>query len=654
MASNADEIDLVIQKVLAYESSYEPLFKRMDTDFASYWLLQDYKPNRDEGVEQKDAYTTNRPRVLAETVHNAIAMSEVVVRVDNDEAKEGGRKINDNYESWVIGSLTNANNWRLDGGNYPLISEIGFRGITRGHVIAARAMLRKHTTDGEEATYEDITPIDARHLVFERGNGKILWAAIVTRRTRTQIRDEYPDYKFEDTESNDGNQREKVIDYYFTMGGKGKNAGQNLNSVIINKKYARNKVLTHSPRFPIVIRSVGRNPGVSNFSFIQEEGGSTDIPGIAGTGDSIWGPMRHANKSRNRSMTYRTGIMAREVQGVFTMASPGAEKDIEGRVDEPGRVHYLDSEAGEKLELIQLQKLGQDAQIYDAVVAQDELGADLPQAAYGNASVPISGATARMLGRTISNRIDPFLKPLESLLEGCIANLEAQYATGQYKPITVAGRTRQGINFNREIKHTDIKNHGLLKITLKAELPEDRMEKILIATQAVKKDPTTGEALYSYPGARDEILELQSGDKQERLNTVALAKGATPMLALTSQLEAAVDEGNMDVAAFLWSELQKQSRKDAMQEVAMEFAFMDSVNANPIQGAANGLASSGQQLVGPNGQPIASDVGPFDGVDSRAFGSQGQPGTTPVPSEVAGLNGGPIDPSAVGLVPNVI
>jgi hypothetical protein len=622
MASNADEIDLVIQKVLAYESSYEPLFKRMDTDFASYWLLQNYKPNRDEGVEQKDAYTTNRPRVLAETVHNAISMSEVVVRVDNDEAKEGGRKINDNYESWVIGSLTNANNWRLDGGNYPLISEIGFRGITRGHVIAARAMLRKHTIDGEEATYEDITPIDARHLVFERGNGKILWAAIVTRRTRTQIRDEYPDYKFEDTESNDGNQREKVIDY--------------------------------SPRFPIVIRSVGRNPGVSNFSFIQEEGGSTDIPGIAGTGDSIWGPMRHANKSRNRSMTYRTGIMAREVQGVFTMASPGAEKDIEGRVDEPGRVHYLDSEAGEKLELIQLQKLGQDAQIYDAVVAQDELGADLPQAAYGNASVPISGATARMLGRTISNRIDPFLKPLESLLEGCIANLEAQYATGQYKPITVAGRTRQGINFNREIKHTDIKNHGLLKITLKPELPEDRMEKILIATQAVKKDPATGEALYSYPGARDEILELQSGDKQERLNTVALAKGATPMLALTSQLEAAVDEGNMDVAAFLWSELQKQARKDAMQEVAMEFAFMDSVNANPIQGAANGLASSGQQLVGPNGQPIASDTGTTLPVDSRAFGQQGQPGVTPVPSEVAGLNGGPIDPSAVGLVPNVI
>ena len=86
----------------------------------------------------------------------------------------------------------------------------------------------------------------------------------------------------------------------------------------------------------------------------------------------------------------------------------------------------------------------------------------------------------------------------------------------------------------------------------------------------------------------------------------------------------------------------------------MEFAFMDSVNANPIQGAANGLASSGQQLVGPNGQPIASATGTTLPVDSRAFGQQGQPGVTPVPSEVAGLNGGPIDPAAVGLVPNVI
>ena len=658
MATQSEEIDQIIQKVLSYESSYQPLFSRMDIDFAKYWLLQEFTPKAEEGVSQDDAYTTNRPRVLAETVHNAIAMSEVVIRVDNDESKENGRKVNDAYESIAIGWLNNANNWRLDGGNQEIVSEVGFRGITRGHVVAARAMLRKES-DG--ATYEDIAPIDPRHLVFENGNGRVLWAAIVTRRSRSQIRSEYPNYKFEDSEENDGNNKEKVIDYFFTQGGKGAKAGEHLNSVIIGRKYARNKVRTHSPRFPIVIRRVGRNPGVSNFSFIKEEGGSTDIPGIEGTGDSIWGPMRGANEARNRSMTYRTGIMSREVQGVFAMHSPGAEKDIEGRVDEPGRVHYLDSDAGEKLELLQLQRTGGDAQIYDAVVAQDELGADLPQAAYGNAGTPISGAVARMLGRTISNRIDPYLRPIESLLEGCIANLEAQYATKQYKPTTVAGRTRAGENFNREIKPEDIKDHGLLKIRLKPELPEDRMEKILIASQAVKKDPTTGEALYSYQGARDELLELQSGDKEARRNTAAIAKGSTPMLALMEQVEAAVEEGMYGTAAFLFKELEKQQRRDQMEDFAMEFAFLDSVDANPIRGAANGVAGAGQpadagqQLVGPDGIPIASDGAPTLPIDSRGFGQAGQVGQQPIPSPIAGANGrGPAtQEQALGIEPNV-
>ena len=117
MATQSEEIDQIIQKVLSYESSYQPLFSRMDIDFAKYWLLEEFTPKAEEGVSQDDAYTTNRPRVLAETVHNAIAMSEVIIRVDNDESKENGRKVNDAYESIAIGWLNNANNWRLDGGN---------------------------------------------------------------------------------------------------------------------------------------------------------------------------------------------------------------------------------------------------------------------------------------------------------------------------------------------------------------------------------------------------------------------------------------------------------------------------------------------------------------------------------------------------------
>jgi len=655
-----EEVARIVSKVTTYEQSHEPLFSRMDNDHAKYWLLEKFKPSVVEGVLEKDAYTTNRPRVLAETAHNAIAMSKVVIRVENDDSKDEQREVNDSYESWAIGVINNANNRRLASAEQPIIDETAWYALTRGHVVAARAMLMKNP-DG--STYEDIVPIDPRHLVFERRGGSILWAAVVTRRSRDDIRDEYPNFKFNDDrdqdEEDEGNLQEKVIDYFFTENRPNvKNSGEHLNSVIIAGKYAKNKVRTNCVRFPIVIRKVGRNPGISNFTFQDDSmGGNVDISGIENVGDSIWGPMRHVNEARNRSMSYRTAIMSREVQGVFTVSSPGGDKDVEGRIDEPGRVHQLDNEAGESIDILKLQEMGRDALVYDQAVGADELGADLPQAAYGNVSVPISGAVARMLGQTISNRIDPFVKPVEALLQGCIENFAAQYETGKYQDVTVAGRTRQDQNFNRQISPEDIKDHGMLTVRFFPELPEDKMEKYLIAQQAVRRDPETKEALMSYRGARDNILEMQSGDLEEHRNYAAIANTASPMLAITHQLIAAHKEGREDTVALLLQEAERLNRQQMMEDLAQEFAFLDAVGANPVQGAAGGVAGAGapaagagQQMVGPDGLPIVSDTGAIPGVDSRVYGQQGMPGVMPEPSPVAGFN---TAPEAMGIEPNI-
>ena len=307
-----EEVARIVSKVTTYEQSHEPLFSRMDNDHAKYWLLEKFKPSVVEGVLEKDAYTTNRPRVLAETAHNAIAMSKVVIRVENDDSKDEQREVNDNYESWAIGVINNANNRRLASAEQPIIDETAWYALTRGHGVAARAMLMKNP-DG--STYEDLVPIDPRHLVFERRGGSILWAAVVTRRSRDDIRDEYPNFKFNDDrdqdEEDEGNLQEKVIDYFFTENRPNvKNSGEHLNSVIIAGKYAKYKVRTNCVRFPIVIRKVGRNPGISNFTFQDDSmGGNVDISGIENVGDSIWGPMRHVNEARNRSMSYRPAIM---------------------------------------------------------------------------------------------------------------------------------------------------------------------------------------------------------------------------------------------------------------------------------------------------------------------------------------------------------
>lgn len=651
MASISETIATIEHKIDDYETAYQPLFRRMDNDHRKYWLLEKFVPDKREGVEAKDAFTSNRPKVYAETVINAISMANQLVRVDNDEAKDDQRKVNDNYEYLAIGMLGLANDRRLEAGELPLLSEASFYGTTRGHIVCARALLIKDPDDG--STLVDVTPWDSRMVVFERSGNTIIWAANITRRSRATIRSQYPDFKFGDTSdtTSDGATQERVIDYYFTENRKGsKNRGKHMNAVIIKGHFAKPAHDTQAVIFPIIIRKVGRNPGVNNFSFKQDDG-TVNISGIAGVGDSIWGAMRLTTEQRNRSMSYRTAIMAREVQGVFVTKSPGGDLDIDGAVDKPGMVHAI--EPDESIELLELQKLGKDANIYDAVVGSEEQGADLPAFFYGNMKVPFSGATARLLAQTIRTKIDPYLKPIESLFLGIIEALTKQYETGLYKTIDVQGRSRKNQTFNRPISPKDIKDHGRLTYELLPELPKDRFEAMSMAIQAVKRDPQTGESLMSHAGARDLYLELQSGDLEEARNFDALAKTSTPMMMLLTQRDAAIERGHEGYAAFLTDEMNTLEFERQMQKLAAQFAFMQLVTQDPLKGAAEGVQGEPQGLVGPNGQPIQSDSAALKGVDSRAFGQMGNPGINPTPSPVAGQSSnGFFDPASIGVEAN--
>ncbi|MCH9003344.1 MAG: hypothetical protein IIC02_12290, partial [Planctomycetes bacterium] len=561
------------------------------------------------------------------------------------------------YEYLAIGMLNLANDRRVEDGRLPLLTEESFYGTTRGHIVCARALLIKDPDDvddeGKAATLVDVTPWDSRMVVFERSGNAIIWAANITRRSRATIRSQYPDFKFDDTSdtTSDGATQERVIDYYFTENRKrSKNRGKHMNLVIIKGHFAKEPHDTHAVIFPIIIRAVGRNPGVNNFSFKQDDG-TVNISGIAGVGDSVWGAMRHSTESRNRIMSYRTAIIARQVQGVFVTKSPQGDLDIEGRVDEPGMVHAIETD--ESIEILKLQELGKDAAVYDAVVGSEEQGADLPAFFYGNQKVPFSGAVARMLAQTIRTKIDPYLKPIESLFLGIIEALTKQYETDLYKTIDVQGRSRKNQTFNRPIKPKDIKDHGRLTYELLPELPRDRFEAVSMAIQVVKRDDKTGESLMSYAGARDLYLELQSGDLEEDRNFDAIAKTSTPMMALLTQRDAALERGHEGYAAFLQDEMETLEFERQMQKLAAQFAFMQLVTQDPLKGAAEGVQGQPQGLVGPNGQPIQSDSIAMKGVDPRAFGQMGGPGINPTPSPVAGQSSnGFFDPASIGVEAN--
>ncbi len=178
--SVSETIAEIEHKIDDYETAYQPLFNRMDSDHRKYWLLEKFVPPRNQGIKKENTFTSNRPKVYAETVINAIAMAEQLFRVENEESKDEQREVNDRYEYLSIGMLDIANSRRVDSGELPLLSEESFYGTTRGHIVAARALMLKDA----EASFPDVTPWDPRMTVFERDGNTIIWAANITRRSR--------------------------------------------------------------------------------------------------------------------------------------------------------------------------------------------------------------------------------------------------------------------------------------------------------------------------------------------------------------------------------------------------------------------------------------------------------------------------------------
>ena len=73
--------------------------KRMEEDYSLYRM------NQFDAGEGFQSYTSNTPRVLADTIMAYLTTSSMVVRVPHDGKNEEDRIIGANKEKWVIGAL---------------------------------------------------------------------------------------------------------------------------------------------------------------------------------------------------------------------------------------------------------------------------------------------------------------------------------------------------------------------------------------------------------------------------------------------------------------------------------------------------------------------------------------------------------------------
>jgi hypothetical protein len=211
-----------IQKILERVDRKEQVFLKrteiMDSEYEWGWKNIPFKPLPTEGIAQKDAVTTNGPHIQARKVSNGVAFAERIIRVEDDADNQEFRDQNNAYERLCIGMLENADRRLQNGGMGATVQgELAWYSVVRGAWVSARALLIK---DDKGNTIEDVKPIDPRNLVYEQGQGEPLWAAIVTQRSKQDIRDSYPKFKFDSEDpvrdiDDDNDENVRVVDYYW-------------------------------------------------------------------------------------------------------------------------------------------------------------------------------------------------------------------------------------------------------------------------------------------------------------------------------------------------------------------------------------------------------------------------------------------------------
>lgn len=576
-------IHRVLDKVEKRRSAISPLHYRMDADYAM-WRLDPFRPNVDEGIEQDDAYTSNTPRNVADKITSMVGAAKRLIRIKNDASQDDVVEANNNAERLAIGMLDIANRRLVETGKPALQDQLAWMAVVRGGWIATRALL---TRDALGETKVDITPIDGRNLMVQFGADEPIWAAIVTLRNRAQIHDEYPDFEFNSANTEgEADTQSSVTDYYWweQVPDEGK---QYMNAVIIDTQFAKRPTNTFATRFPIVARAVGSNPIIANFD-IKQGDRSTTVQGIEDFGESIFAPIRAITRFKNRMTTYSMALTAKTVQGIMKVYSADGTKELPEGALVKGDAVSLSTLNQEELALLDVPKTTQDAQILLGIITDDENDGTLPPAAFGILQGAESGRALQMLRSNMGERVIPRLDVVQAVLKGSIDNLFGQYKTNQFEPLKVRGRTFTNEDFDRFIKPEDIQEHGEVEIKLLAELPQDRQEKMQIATMAAQRDPVTGLPIFSHKTIWDEVLEVQDSSLEMQRIHAELASTSSPRLSLALQLEAAVQEGDRNAAFVIIQELETLETDRHMQEIAKQAAFAASFQTDPNQAAVDG------------------------------------------------------------------
>tara|TARA_R100000808_G_scaffold18710_1_gene40925 strand:- start:20801 stop:22843 length:2043 start_codon:yes stop_codon:yes gene_type:complete len=549
----------VIKKIRRYFQNEKAIFDRMEEDHDKYWALEEYLPPEDDNILPEDWYTTNQPKVLAQKIIAFIAETEMVIRVPNDNAPKDQEERNKATEQLGIGMLGNVDRRKRRNGEPRVQRQMAFHSVVRGRYVAARAFLRKRE-NGD--TYEDILPIDPAQLVFQAGEEEPIWAAHRIQKSRAEVRDELPNFKFPNETEDDGDEEVEVFDYFVREDNPNFNINSNFSfdahpyiyqmGTIINDTWARPLRNIFTLHFPIIISPVDSQPKLTPPSDRSVEKHSRYI---AGFGESIFAENRQVWDMMNRTASTIIDMVGKSSDPGKKVYSSDGTKEIEEGSNEQGAQIRLSVGDQQDVQLMETPDVNRSAGFLLELLQRDIVGGGLPPQAFGLLDKPLSAVALRQLGNNLEHRVLPRMEAVQLCIEGCLEVLIAQYETGAFDPITVSGQRFDRHRFsNQEVTPEEIFGHDAVTVSLELVLPEDETIRWNVANMAMQ--PTvTGEPLTSLEYVREHILKIQDPKLLGDQNREVLTRQTSPVLNLLDQYRAAVRDGDTMAATAIFDQI---------------------------------------------------------------------------------------------------
>lgn len=526
----------IVRVVEAQEIASEELRSRMERDYGMYLL--EWKDDRWDKSNPDDyySYTSNAPRTFADRMIELLVSAKMIAQVPYGDAKAEERQFGKAKERFFSWCLRQADENLLLQVLPTLKQQLAFYIVLRGW-YAGRALLYK-SADG--STQMDITPFDPMHTFYAVGKGGLNWLCHKLLRTRDEIEDEYG-ISMDDLnvageargERGDSETGITVYDFYDRL----------TNYVVIGKDFARDPSPHGAGRVPCFVGMVGATP------FVQRRNEHDLKHLLSEVGESVYGANRNVYDAVNKTISDRMTLVRRQLEPGYVLESETGTKTLDHNP-------YVDRsevplKKGEKLNLLQLQEMTRDTDLLLGHLTGEEQRGSLPYSSYGEIQFQLSGFAINTLREGLDLKIQAGVLAMQAAYRQIAKLLCEQYATGAYLPIVAVGGIGKSY-YKEPVLPEAVAEANDMEITFVPRLPKDDVSMYSMA-QIAREGKTP---LLSLRTTLDSILQLEDADGEIALLKEEIAETASPIAALTTLIQNAVERGRLDLAAIYFSERQ--------------------------------------------------------------------------------------------------